>query len=166
VEEYRNHSDMTIPSAMLFDDVPCRKPPFWYAKGWATGPWPKTLLYYDLDCQMVFIEDKFEPILLRDYVHNRQADDPHFFRESNPPRVFCDTPWEVKEFTHIPFRIPCDRELPYGLALWYDFKRFAIKGVEGANAIGSIQDQVLLLRKNLMPGENHIFVQLAKSFTG
>ena len=157
---YRLHSNITTPSVMLWDDVPCRKPPFWYAKGWATGPWPKTLLYYDMDCQMVFIENQFQPTLLRNYVHKRQADDPNFFRELNLPRVFCDTPWEVKEFTEIPFRIPCDQELPYGIALWYDFKRFRVEHVDGAEAIGPIQDKVLLLRLNLVPGENRIMIEL------
>ena len=157
---YRQHSNTTIPSVMLVDDVPCRKPPFWYAKGWPRGPWPKTLLYYDMDCQMVFIEDQFKPMLLRDYVHRRDPNDPNFFREPDTPRVFCDTPWEVKEFTEIPFRIPCHRELPYGSALWYDFKRFRVAGVKGAQAIGPIQDQVLLLRRDLVPGENRILVNL------
>lgn len=162
LEIYRQHSDTTVPSVMLCDDVPCRKPPFWYAKGWPNGPWPKTLLYYDVDCQMVFIDGQFQPTILRDYVLRRDADDANFFREPNLPRVYCDTPWEVKEFTEIPFRIPCDRELPFGVTLWYDFKRFHVEGVDGAEAIGPIQDQVLLLRKNLVPGENRILVQLTQ----
>jgi len=162
IEIYRQCNVMTAPAVMLVEDVPCRKPPFWYAKGWATGPWPKTLLYYDVDCQMAFVEDKFQPILLRDYVHHRNENDPSYFVESNPPRIFCDTPWQVTEFTEIPFRIPCDRELPYGVALWYDFKRFRIERVDGADVVGPIENQVILLRKNLVPGENPIFVQLSK----
>ncbi|MBN1349195.1 hypothetical protein JXJ21_07290 [candidate division KSB1 bacterium] len=159
---YRNHSNMTVPSIMLAEDVPCRKPPFWYAKGWATGPFPKTLLYYDIDCQMAFIEDKFEPVLLRDYIHNRVENDPTYFKILQPPRIFCDTPWQVTEFTELPFRIPCSRELPYGLALWYDFTRFKIVRVDGADAVGPVENQVVLLRKNLTSGENEIFVQLEK----
>lgn len=162
IEIYRRHSAATAPSIMLVEDVPCRKPPFWYAKGWGTGPWPKTLLYYDQDCQIVFIEDRFQPVLLRDYVHHRDALDPAYFRVPNPPRIFCDTPWEVKEFTEIPFRIPCDRELPFAVSLWYDFTRFQIKSVEGAEVVGPIENQVVLLRKNLVPGENRILVQLEK----
>ena len=160
IEKYRRQSPFTSPAVMLVEDVPCRKPPFWYAKGWATGPWPKTLLYYDIDCQLAFIEDKFEPVLLRDYIHSRDQNDPNYFREKNQPRVFCDTPWQVTEFTEIPFRIPCDRELPFGIALWYDFNRFQIERVAGAEVVGPIENQVILLRKNLVPGENSIFVKL------
>jgi hypothetical protein len=162
IEIYRQHNPLTAPAVMLVDDPPSRKPPFWYAKGWATGPWPRTLLYYDVDCQMAFIEDKFGPVLLRDYMHHRDENDPGYFIVPDSPRIFCDTPWQVTEFTEIPFRIPCDRELPFGVTLWYDFKRFQVESVEGAEVFGPIEDQVILLRKNLVPGENRIFVKLKK----
>ena len=160
MEMYAQQSKTTIPSVMLVDDVPCRKPPFWYAKGRATGPWPKTLLYYDKDCQIVFIDGQLAPIILRDYMHNRKVDDPDYFQVTKIPQIKVDTPWERREFTEIPIRIPYDGELPYGVALWYDFKRFKLDHVDGADAIGPIQNQVLLLCKNLIPGENQIIIKL------
>ena len=160
MQMYAQQSDTTMPSVMLVDDVPCRKPPFWYAKGKATGPWPKTLLYYDKDCQLVFIDGQLAPILLRDYVHNRRVDDPNYYQVCKIPQIKVDTPWERKVFTKIPLQIPYDGELPYAVALWYDFKHFRLDRVEGAQTIGPIQEQVLLLRKNLTPGENKILVKL------
>jgi len=160
IDIYTQHSDMTLPSIMLVDDVPCRKPPFWYSKGMATGPWPKTLLYYDIDCQMVFIDGQLKPILIRDYIHNRKADDPDYFRVAKIPEIKVKTPWEKREFTEIPLSIFSEKELPYGVAFWYDFKRFRLDHVEGAQAIGPIQDQVLLLRCNLVPGDNKILIHL------
>jgi len=157
---YAQQSNSTAPSVMLVDDVPSRKPPFWYAKGKATGPWPRTLLYYDKDCQIVFIDGQLAPILLRDYVHNRRVDDPNYYQVCKIPQIKVDTPWERRVFTEIPLRILYDGELPYAVALWYDFKHFRLDHVEGATAIGPIQDQVLLLRKNLKPGENKILVKL------
>jgi len=166
MELYAQQSDTTMPSIMLVDDVPCRKPPFWYAKGKAIGPWPKTLLYYDKDCQVVFIDGQMAPILLRDYTHHRQPDDANCFQVMKIPQIKVDTPWERKEFTDIPLRIPYDGELPYAVAFWYDFNRFRLDHVEGARVIGPIQDQVLLLRKNLTPGENKIFIKLKACDTG
>ncbi len=164
VNFYRDNFKETEPSVMIFDDVPAPKPPFWYAakSNRATGPWPQTLFYYDKDCQVVFIKDQFNPILLRDYVHNRQVDDPDYFAVHRIPQVKVNTPWERREFTDIPLEISTEKEMPYAAALWYDFTRFKVEKVEGADIIGPIEDQVLILRLNLKKGVNKIDIKLSK----
>ncbi len=164
VKFYGDQFTETAPSVMIFDDIPAAKPPFWYAakSNRATGPWPKTLFYYDKECQVVFIKDQFKPILLRDYRHNRQVDDVDFFAVRRIPEVKVNTPWERKEFTEIPLEIVSESEMPYAAALWYDFDRFVVDKVTGANAIGPIENEVLLLRCNLKKGVNEIFIKLDK----
>ena len=52
--------------------------------------------------------------------------------------------------------------MPYAVTLWYDFNRFRIEHIDGAQYFGPIEKQVVLLRINLKKGMNKIFVQLAK----
>jgi len=162
VNFYRDHFTETEPCAMLFDDIPAAKPPFWYAakSNRASGPWPRTLLYYDKECQVVFIEDQIKPILLRDYIHNRHVDDPDFFAVARIPEIKVNTPWERREFNDIPLEIISERNMPYAAALWYDFNRFRVDAVVGAKFIGPIENSVLLLRLDLIKGVNKIFIKL------
>ena len=159
---YKNNFKETEPSIMLFDDAPAPKAPFWYAaySNRAAGPWPKTLLYYDKECQLAFIEDQFKPILHRDYLQNREVEDPHYYEIFYSPEVKIKTPWEPTEFTEIPIEILSDRTMPYAITFWYDFNRFKINYITGAQFFGPIENQVILLRKNLEPGVNKIFIQL------
>jgi len=164
VQFYKDSFTETVPSIMLFDDAPVRKAPFWYAaySNRATGPWPKTLLYYDKECQLAFIEDQFKPIMHRDYVHNRKVYDPNYYEVSYKPQVKIRTPWEKVEFTEIPIEIISAKEMPYAVTLWYDFNRFKITRIGGAKFIGPVENQVVLLRLDLKEGVNKIFIQLDK----
>ena len=165
VHYYKDHFKETEPSVMLFDDAPAKKPPFWYAakSNRASGPWPKTLLYHDKECQMAFIEDQFKPIMHRDYIHNRKVYDPLYYQSIYSPEIKINTPWERVEFTDIPIEIISKEEMPYAVSFWYDFTRFKLKSVEGAKYIGPIENQVMLLRLNLKKGSNKIFVHLQKT---
>jgi hypothetical protein len=162
VQVYKNSFAETEPSVMLFDDAPARKPEFWYARGYgAFGPWPKTLLYYDKECQLAFIENQLIPVMHRDYVHNREVNDPNYYVANYSPAIKVRTPWKRNiEITEIPIEITSDREMPYALSLWYDFNRFKIKKIDGAKYFGPVENQVLLLRLNLEKGVNKILVQL------
>jgi hypothetical protein len=162
---YNDHFSETEPSVMLFDDVPVNKINFWYGRrNRARGPWPKTLLYYDKECQLAFIEGKFEPILDRDYIHNRQVKDPRYYRIAyeDEPSIDIDTPWRAAEPMKIPVEIKANKAIPYGVTFWYDFNRYKIKDVKGAKLIGPIQNQVALLRLNLKKGMNKVVVHLRK----
>ncbi len=164
VQYYKDNFKETQPAIMLFDDTPAKKPPFWYAakSNRATGPWPKTLLYYDKECQLAFVEDQFKPIMHRDYIHNRKVYDPLYYQNTYTPEIKIKTPWERVEFTEIPIEIITKKEMPYGLSFWYDFSRFKIKQIEGAKFIGPIENQVVFLRIDLQKGVNKIFIQLEK----
>lgn len=163
VKLYAQNFQETEPSVMLFDDAPVNKIAFWYGReNRATGPWPKTLLYYDKECQLAFIEGKFEPILDRDYIHNRKVNDPKYYQADYEPELKLDIPWENIALTEVPININSDREMPYGVTFWYDFNQYKIKSVEGAAVIGPIENQVALLRLNLNKGINRIFVHLEK----
>jgi hypothetical protein len=164
VQYYKENFKETEPSIMLFDDAPARKPPFWYAaySNRASGPWPKTLLYYDKECQLAFIEDQFRPIMHRDYTQTRKVDDPNYYEIFYSPDVKIKTPWERREFTEIPIEIKSAQAMPYAVTLWYDFNRFKLRRVTGAQSIGPIENSVILLRLNLKQGMNKILIQMDK----
>ncbi|MEO9003658.1 MAG: hypothetical protein ABI288_02925, partial [Ginsengibacter sp.] len=163
---YNDNFSETEPSVMLFDDVPVKEIPLWYGRqNRARGPWPSTLLYYDKECQLAFIEGKFEPILIRDYMHNRQVIDPRHYSIAyeEEPSVKIDIPWRPVELTEIPVEIEANKEIPYGITFWYDYNRYKIKNVEGAELIGPIENKVALLRLNLNKGINKIVIYLEKT---
>ncbi|MCO5240672.1 MAG: hypothetical protein M9904_11520 [Chitinophagaceae bacterium] len=163
VQMYNDNFKETEPSVMLFDDAAVKQPVFWYGReNRATGPWPKTLLYYDKECQLAFIEGQLKPKMHRDYVHNRALYDPRYYQSDYQPEVKLQIPWEDMEFTEIPIEVNTDREMPYGITLWYDFDRYKIRQVEGATCIGPVENQVALLRLNLNKGKNTIVVHLEK----
>jgi len=104
VQLYTDNFSETEPSVMLFDDVPVKEIQFWYGHdNRARGSWPKTLLYYDKECQLAFIEGKFDPFLARDYIHNRQINDPGYYRITyeDEPQVKVNIPWEPVELTEV-----------------------------------------------------------------
>lgn len=165
VQLYTDNFSETEPSVMLFDDVPVKEIQFWYGRdNCARGPWPKTLLYYDKECQLAFIEGKFEPFLVRDYIHNRRLLDPAYYRiaHEDEPEVKVNIPWEPVELTEVPVEIKANKEIPYAVTFWYDFNRYKIKNVEGAELVGPIENQVALLRLNLKKGINNIVIHLEK----
>jgi hypothetical protein len=164
VQLYNGNFSETEPSVMLCGNVPVNKINFWYGgQNRARGPWPTTLLYYDKECQLAFIEGKFKPILDRDYVHNRQVNDaPRFYRITyeEEPSVEVDSPSRVVNPKKVLVGIKANKEIPYGVTFWYDFNKHKIKGVKGAKLIGPIQNQVALLRLNLKKGMNKIVIHL------
>ena len=89
-------------------------------------------------------------------------DDPYYYEIFYSPQVKIRTPWEPVEFTEIPIEIISRKTMPYAVTLWYDFNRFRIEHIDGAQYFGPIEKQVVLLRINLKKGMNKIFVQLAK----
>lgn len=163
VELYKTHYEETAPSVMLFDDAEVKAPIFWYGReSTATGPWPQTLLYYDKDCQMAFIEGGFMPVMLRDYINRRTLNDPEYYHEYYQPDFDLDIPWEDVELSEVPIRIQSRKAMPYGAAFWYDFEKYRITQVDGAELIGPIEQKVALLRLNLEEGENWITVHLER----
>ena len=102
VQIYNDHFSETEPAVMLFDDAPVKDIEFWYGRdNTATGPWPKTLLYYDKECQLAFIRGKFEPFMARDYLNNRKIMDPGYYKIAyeNEPEIKVNIPWEPVELS-------------------------------------------------------------------
>jgi len=164
VQLYKENFSETEPAIMLFDDAPARKPIFWYATraNRASGPWPKTLLYYDKKCQLAFIEDQFKPIMYRDYINNREVYDPKHYQVDSPIEIKVRPPWGKVEPTKIPIEIIADKEMPYAVTFWYDFNLYKIKSVDGAKYFGPVENQVIILRLDLKKGSNKISIQLEK----
>lgn len=164
VKLYTDNYNETAPSVMFFDDAPVKKPVFGYGReNRAAGPWPKTLLYYDKECQLAFIDGKFKPILDRDYVHNRTVNDPNYYQVDYKPELKLNISWRDVELTEIPINIKSEKAMPYGVSFWYDFNQHMITNVEGAELIGPIENQVALLRLNLKKGLNKIIVHLKRN---
>lgn len=152
----------TASAYMLFDDIPTGPMAYWYTKGTPPGPWPLTFLCYDAECQMAFIEGKFEPILLRNYRGATDPHDRHFFAERDIPRVRLPYGKEMVESGNFEFTIDSEKALPFGLAFWYDFSRWRVQRVEGVEHWKQIEDKLLFARMNLAPGKAVVRVRLER----
>jgi len=151
----------TAPAYMLFDDIPTGQMAYWYAKGTPVGPWPRTFLYYNAECQLAFIEGKFEPILLRNYRRATDPDDQFYFADRDVPKVRLPYGKKMVESGDFEFTIESEKALPFGLAFWYDFARWRVREVEGAAHWKQIEDKLLFARLNLQPGRTIASVRLA-----
>ncbi|MBW7892039.1 MAG: hypothetical protein H3C48_13665, partial [Chitinophagaceae bacterium] len=148
---------------MLVDDFPINPIPFWYGReNGVTGPWPQTLLYYDKSGQFAFVKDRFDPILLRDYVHNRSFIDRAYYQVPyvDHPNLKVEVPWEDIPLDEVLIKIDAPKAIPYAVAFWYDLKNYRITNVDGARLMGIAEDQVALLRLDLKKGKNNIVVHL------
>jgi hypothetical protein len=158
----REHPRGTAPAYMLFDDIPTAPMAYWYAKGTPVGPWPRTFLYFDADCQLAFIEGKFEPILLRNYRGASDPDDRYYFAERDIPQVRLPYGSEMVESGDFEFTIYSEKALPFGLALWYDFARWRVREVQGAAHWRQIEDKLVFARVDLPAGETRVRVRLSR----
>ena len=150
----------TAPAYMLFDDIATGPMAYWYAKGTPIGPWPRTFLYYDADCQLAFIEGGFEPILLRNYRGARDPDDKYYFAERDVPTVRVPYGKEMVESGDFEFTVESEKALPFGLTFWYDFAHWRVRNVEGAAHWKQIEDKLLFARLDVLPGTTTVRVQL------
>ncbi len=163
VKLYEENFSETEPALMLFDDFDINPIPFWYGReNGVTGPWPQTLLYYDKEGQFAFVKDRFDPILLRDYVHNRSFKDPAYYQVAyvDQPNLKVEVPWEDIPLDEVLINIDAPKAIPYAVAFWYDLKHYRITRVDGARLMGTVEQQVALLRLNLEKGLNKIVVHL------
>jgi len=150
----------TAPAYMLCDDIPTGPMAYWYTKGTPVGPWPRTFLYYDADCQLAFIEGKFEPILLRNYRGATDPHDQHYFAERDLPVVRLPYGKKMAESGDFEFVIESEKALPFGLAFWYDFARWRVREVSGALHWKQIEDKLLFARVDAPAGKTAVRVRL------
>lgn len=165
VKLYEENFTETEPALMLVDDYNVNPIPFWYGReNGVTGPWPQTLLYYDKEGQFAFVKDRFDPILLRDYVHNRSFKDPAYYQVPyvDHPNLKVEVPWEDIPLDKVEINIKAPKAIPYAVAFWYDLKNYQITKVDGARLMGTAEGKVALLRLDLKNGENKILVHLKR----
>jgi hypothetical protein len=150
----------TAPAYMLFDDIPTGHMAYWYAKGTPIGPWPRTFLYYDAECQLAFIEGEFEPILLRNYREATDPNDKYYFTERDVPKVRLPYGKKMVESGNFEFTIESEKPLPSGLTFWYDLARWRVRGVEGAAHWKQIEDKLVFARVDVPRGRKTVRVEL------
>ena len=152
---YRDRSDRTIPSHMLWEDTPTCSYNDEYARGTARGPWPKSYLYYDADCQMMFIDGKFEPVAIRNY---RNRDAKGYFVEQAIPRV------RFRSHTRSPYGMDLDltiespKDMPFGFTIWEDFGPYLLAEAPGCIDHKIISQELLFMRYDVKAGSTDLHI--------
>lgn len=149
VEEYHTRNSVTAPVYMLTRDTGIRPEVNEYTVtlgGTGAGPWPKTFLYYDRECQLGFIEGQCRPHRMRSYVGKGDMHDE--FNES-VPQVFVSGYDRIEGRIRMTFEIGHWCPMPFGLTYWDDLRGYSIEacpvGVE-ARIIGG---ELIFLRFEL-----------------
>lgn len=135
VEEYHAANPATPPVYMLTGDTRSRPEVNEYTMtfgGTGTGPWPRTFLYYDRECQLSFVQGQCGPHRLRSYVGKGDMADE--FEEKTPP-VWISGYEKTEERIRLTFEIGHWRPMPYGLAYWDRLDGYAVEScAEGVDA--------------------------------
>jgi hypothetical protein len=151
VELYHRTNEVTAPVYMLTRDTQIRPAVNDYTMtlgGVGAGPWPTTLLYYDHECQLAFVEGECTPRMLRSYIGKGEMSDT--FDES-VPRVFVTRHVRTADTIEVEFEIGHWRPIPFALAYWDDLKDFEVEWCsDGATAKPEpIGGQVAMIRLTL-----------------
>lgn len=159
--QYHEENRVTAPVYMLTRDKPIRPARNEYTMtlgGAAAGPWPDTFLYYDSQCQLVFLDGECKPRLLRSYVG--QWDMTEEFAEDIPP-VFV-TKYEKSEgMIEIIYEIGHWKPIPFGLAYWDDLAGYEISSSPAGVDARIIKDELVFLRFNLAGGKTELRLELS-----
>lgn len=155
---YRERYECTAPSYMLWEDAPVPRYNPDYAWSTPVGPWPRTFLYCDRGAQMMFIQGKVEPVCVRNYA--RPYTYGEFFAEPVIPRTRLVHDTRFGWSRDIEIRVDSPRAMPYGLALWGDYSLYQIDKAPGLIEGKILPRELLFLRYELQPGENHLHVAL------
>lgn len=162
MELYHKQNAETAPAYMLTRDTQIRPAINEYTMtmgGIGAGPWPETFLYYDKECQMVFVEGECTPRTLRSYVgKGNMADE---FLE-DVPGLFVKDYEKSPERIVLTYEIGHFRPMPFGLAYWDELEGYEVaactEGVE-AKLIG---DRLVFLRLQLSGEPVNITLELRK----
>jgi hypothetical protein len=158
VRQYREQHAETAPSYMLWDDLPAPRPNPDYAWDIPVGPWPRTFLYYDRDCQMMFIDGKTTPHCVRNY--DRPMRRGEYFAEPvlPPVRLVSNTArfWSRE----IELLVNSPAAMPYGAVLWGDYSLYRVAETPGLKDAKILSPNLLFVRFDLQEGENRVAVTL------
>lgn len=163
IDLYHRKNKSTAPCYMLMKDTMVRPVINEYNMtlgGVAMGPWPETFLYYDSQCQMVFVKGECRPRHLRNYMGTHNAKDD--FTVETPP-VFVTKFKKSDNLIEIDFEIEeCD-PVPFGLTYWDDLAGFEVKLCTNVSEAKIIQNKLVFLRFNLDRETSKIHLVLEKS---
>jgi len=155
---YRGRYNKTPSSYMLWTDIPTPPPNPDYTWSMPTGPWPKTFLFYDCDAQMMFIENKVEPICVRNY--HRPWKREEYFAEPFIPRTKLVRNVRYHWDREIEIEATSPKAMPFGLALWGDYSLYQLGDCPGLIEGKMLPHELLFLRYDLQEGKNVFRIQL------
>ena len=157
--EYRKRYERTAPSAMLWLDTPTGPYNLDYSRGTPRGPWPKTFLYYDTDCQMMFIDGKFEPVCIRNYRQREALGHDAmktYFQEPTIPRVRLRSHTRTPYGMDIHFTVESPVAMPFGITLWEDLGPYLVDDAPGLISHKLVSHELLFLRYDVEAGTSEI----------
>ena len=113
--------------------------------------------YYDTECQLVFEEDRLEPIRVTNYisppVNSRNG------AEVNLPQIEQFRPSRSRSQLRMQFTLESTKAMPYGLAVWGNHAGLTLAS-SNAQEVTWLGDQLLFVRINLQAGKNEIEIVL------
>ena len=115
------------------------------------------LSYYDAECQLIFEEDRMEPIRVTNYisppVHSRNG------AEVSLPQIEQFRPSRSRSQLRLQFTMESTKAMPYGLAVWGNHAGLTL-ATSNAQEVTWLGDRLLFVRVNLQAGKNEIEVVL------
>jgi hypothetical protein len=163
IEAYHAQNELTAPSYMLTRDTLIRPAVNEYTMtlgGTAAGPWPDTLLYYDHECQMAFVEGAVAPDRLRNYVG--KGDMGSEFEEA-VPQTFVSGYEKTEDVIRMTFEISYTTPKPFGLTYWDDLRGYEVRSCTEGVETKLIGGRLAFLRFELMGTPVRIELELAKT---
>jgi len=151
---YRERYDRTAPSYMLWTDTPTAPYNLDYSRGTPRGPWPKTFLYYDTECQMMFIDGKFEPTTIRNYRERDRID--AYFAEPVIPRTRLRSHSRSPYGMDLHLTVESPKSMPYGITVWEDFGPYLLVDAPGVLDHKIISQELLFLRLDVPAGSTEL----------
>jgi hypothetical protein len=158
-EIYREKNERTEPSHMLWEDTETEPYNMDYSRGTPRGPWPKSYLYYDTECQMMFIDGKYEPVCIRNYGNGEMNT---YYAETVIPRVRLRNHARTSYGMDLDFTIESPKDMPFGVTFWEDFGPYLVDDDAGAITTKIISQELFFLRYDVKKGSTDYHVHLRR----
>lgn len=162
VRLYRARHTETAPAYMLTRDTGIRPQTNEYTValgGTGAGPWPKTFLYYDKECQLAFVEGSCVPHRLRSYVGKGDMNDTF---EEEVPQVFVRDYEKADGRISMTFEIARRSPVPFGLAYWDDLDGYEIISCSAGAEARVIRGELAFVRLALTGGPTSVSLSLSR----
>ena len=157
---YREKYEKTASSYMLWEDTPTCDYNLEYTRGTPRGPWPKSFLYYDTECQMMFIDGKFEPVAIRNYENRDDAST--YFAETVIPRVRWRSHTRSPYGLDLELTIESPKDMPFGFTIWEDFGPYLLDEAPGCIDHKIISQELLFMRYNVKAGSTDLKIHFRR----